>query len=214
MSKYFYEIKGEYKDNLKMKKEDTVIHDGNLIGLISYTNERLELNLNYGKASCNPCEIKKINNLIITVPIKENLYKSDYKYKPLVFELEEYEKLTEISYIDRELLNYIRQVNKQDIYNLLTMRFKLEFGVLEGLNFKDIIDNIVASSENDDKLTDCIHSSLSNEIVNIQKLDEDNSVNITLYIDFLDKLYEWNNVIKNIENYYFNLIDNYAISIN
>lgn len=214
MSKYFYEITGDYKDHLKMKKEGSVIHEGNLIGLISYTNERLELNLNYGKGTCKPCEIKKISNLIITVPIKEYLCKADYQYKPLVFELEEYEQLTEISYIDRELLNNIHQVNKQDILNLLMMCFKLEFGILEVLDFKDIFNNIVASSENDDKVTDCIYSSLRNEIVNIQKLDEVNSVNITLYIDFMDKLFEWNNVIKNIETYYFILIDDYVISIN
>lgn len=213
MSKYFYEITGDYKDNLKMKKEDVIIHDGNLIGLISNTNERLELNLNYGKGTYYPCEIKKIDDIIITVPIKEYLYKSDYLYIPLVFETEEYKQLIEISYIDRELLDNIHQVNKQDIYNLLMMCFKSEFGILELLNFKDIVDNIVACSEEDSKVMERIHSSLNNEAVKIKKIGKNNFKNITLYIDFSDKLYEWSPVIKVDENYYFNLVDKYAIGI-
>lgn len=213
MSKYFYEITGDYKDNLKMKKEDVIIHDGNLIGLISYTNKRLELNLNYGKGTYCPCEIKKIDNIIITVPIKEYLYKSDYLYIPLLFEIEEYEQLIEISYIDRGLLDNIHQVNKQDIYNLLMMCFKSKFGILELLSFKDIVDSIIACSEKDDKVTKLIHSSLNNEIIKIKKLDENICKSITLYIDFSDKLYEWSPVIKVNENYYFNLVDKYAVKI-
>ena len=152
MSKYSYEITGDYKDSLKMKKDDDVIHDGNLIGLISYTNGRLEFNLNYGEGTYCPCEIKKIDDLIITIPIKEYLYKPDYQYMPLVFELEEYKQLIEISYIDRELLENIHQADKQDIHHLLMMRFKSEFGIIEMLSFEDIIDNIIACSEENDKV--------------------------------------------------------------
>lgn len=59
MTKYYYEVTGDYKDDLKMEKDDVVIHDGNLLGFITYTNGRLELNLNYGKNVFCPCELKK-----------------------------------------------------------------------------------------------------------------------------------------------------------
>lgn len=213
MSKYFYEITGDYKDNLKMKKEDVVIHDGNLIGLISYTNSRLELNLNYGKGTCYPCEIKKLDNLIIALPIEEYLYKSDYKYIPLIFEPNEYKELIEISYIDRELLDNIKQVSKQDIYNVLLIRFKLEFGIAEVQSFQDVIDNIIGCSEENDKVTTCIQNPLSNQIFNIKRVDKNNLINITLYIDFADMLYEWSPIIKVDEKYYFDLIDKYVLEI-
>lgn len=213
MSKYWYEITGDYKDNLKIKKRDIVIHDGNLIGLLSYTNDNLELKLNYGTVIYHPCELKRIDNIIMTVPIKEYLYKSDYLYIPLVFETEEYEQFIDISYIDRELLDNIHQVNKQDIYNLLMMRFKSECCILESLSFKDIVDNIVACSEETDKVIAHIHSSLNNEIVNIRTLDKNDLKNITLYVDFSDKLYEWSPISKVDENYYFHLIDKYVIGI-
>ena len=213
MNEYSYEVTGDYKDNLRMEKGNVVIHDGNLIGLISYTNERLQLNLNYGKKINYPCEIKKIDNIIITVPIKEYLYKSDYIYIPLVFEQQEYKEFIEISYIDRTLLNNVQQMNKQDIYNLLVMKFKSEFMVLEALSFKDIVNSIIACSEGSDYLIESVKNSLSNETVNIQKMNKDNLNHSILYIDLLDNLYEWNCIIKVDNEFYFKLIDNYAIEI-
>lgn len=147
------------------------------------------------------------------MPIKEYLYKPDYLYVPLVFETEEYEQFIEISYIDKKFLNNIHQVDKQDVYNLLMMRFKSEFCIIEPLSFKDIVDNIVACSEEDDKVTECIHSSLNNETVNIRRLDETNIKIITLYIDFTDKLYEWNTIVRLDESYYFSIVDKYVIEI-
>lgn len=104
MNEFSYEVKGDYKDNLKMVKGNDVIHDGSLIGLISFINDRLQINLNYGTKAIYPIEIKKIDTIIMTVPIEEYLYKNDYIYIPLVFEQQQYKDFIEISYVDRTLL--------------------------------------------------------------------------------------------------------------
>lgn len=213
MTKYCYEVTGDYKDDLKMEKDDVVIHDGNLLGLITYTNGRLELNLNYGINVFCPCELKKIDDMVITVPHKDYLNNNDYFFMPLIFEPAEYEQFIEITYIDRPLLDNIQQMNKEDISNLVMMRFKIEFGILETLSTKEIIENIVACSQEDDKVSELIQRMLNNEISGIKKIEERDKKCITLFIDFQDILYEWNTVFKFKGDYYFKLVDDYAIKI-
>lgn len=213
MTKYCYEVTGDYKDDLKMEKDDVVIHDGNLLGLITYTNGRLELNLNYGKNVFYPCELKKIDDMVITVPHKDYLNNNDYFFMPLIFEPAEYEQFIEITYIDRPLLDNIQQMNEEDISNLVMMRFKIEFGILETLSTKEIIENIVACSQEDDKVSELIQRMLNNEISGIKKIDERDKKYITLYIDFSEKLYEWKTIFKFKGDYYFKLVDDYAMKI-
>lgn len=213
MTKYCYDVTGDYKDDLKMEKDDIVIHDGNLLGLITYTNGRLELNLNYGKNVFCPCELKKIDDMVITVPHKDYLNNNDYFFIPLIFEPAEYEQFIEITYIDRPLLDNIQQMNKEDISNLVMMRFKIEFSILETLSTKEIIENIVACSQEDDKVSELIQRMLNNEISGIKKIEERDKKYITLFIDFQDVLYEWNTVFKFKGDYYFKLVDDYAIKI-
>lgn len=213
MTKYCYDVTGDYKDDLKMEKDDIVIHDGNLLGLITYTNGRLELNLNYGKNVFCPCELKKIDDMVITVPHKDYLNNNDYFFMPLIFEPAEYEQFIEITYIDRPLLDNIQQMNKEDISNLVMMRFKIEFSILVTLSTKEIIKNIVACSQEDDKVSELIQRMLNNEISGIKKIEERDKKYITLYIDFQDILYEWNTIFKFKEDYYFKLVDDYAMKI-
>lgn len=213
MKKYIYEVTGEYKDWLKMKKGDIVVHNGSLIELISYSNNRLELKLNYGKDVYYPCEIKKTGDIMITIPMEEFCLKDDYLYIPLIFNQEEYEELIQICYIDRKLLNNVQYVNKKDVYNLLSIQFKLEFGLSETLNFKYIFNNIIAFSEYDEEIAQCIRAIKSKECINIQRLDKNNSKTITLFVDFSGNLYEWNSVIKAGDKFYFKLVDDYALEL-
>lgn len=213
MTKYCYDVTGDYKDDLKMEKDDIVIHDGNLLGLITYTNGRLELNLNYGKNVFCPCELKKLDDMVITVPHKDYLNNNDYFFMPLIFEPAEYEQFIEITFIDRPLLDNIQQMNKEDISNFIMMRFRIEFGILETLSTEEIVENIVACSQEDDKVSELIQRMLNNEISGIKKIDERDKKYITLYIDFSEKLYEWNTIFKFKGDYYFKLVDDYAIKI-
>ena len=191
-----------------------IIHDGNLIGLISYRNQRVEFNVNYGKANCYPCELKKIDDLFITVPVKEYLSDSQYQYRPLVFEEEAYNQLIDICYIDRALLENINQVSKQDIRNILVMHFKLESGMGEILEDKDIINNIIIDSTGkDNEVIGCIVNWLGCKSVNIKKVNESNLSDVTLYVDYFGKLYEWDSIVKCFGRYYFNLVDEYVIEI-
>lgn len=151
--------------------------------------------------------------MVITVPHKDYLNNNDYFFMPLIFDPAEYEQLIEITYIDRPLLDNIQQMNKEDISNLVMMRFKIEFSILETLSTKEIIKNIVACSQDDDKVSELIQRMLNNEISRIKKIDERDKKYITLYIDFQDILYEWNTIFKFKEDYYFKLVDDYAIKI-
>lgn len=213
MTKYYYEVTGIYKDNLKMKKDDILLHDGNLVGLILFINGRLELNLNYGKKTYFPCELKKLGDMIITVPHTCYLNNDDYVYIPLVFDTEDYERFVEITYIDKALLDKIQKINKEDISNLLVMRFKKEFSILKIISFKEIIDNIVAYSEEDDSVSKYIKYLINKEMFNIKKINENDMKYITLYIDFSGQLYEWNTIFKYDGKFYIKLIDNYAIDM-
>jgi len=213
MDKYIYNVAGDYKDWLEMKKGDVIFHDGSLIGLISCINDTLELKLNYGTESYYLSEIKKTGDVIITVPTEAGLLKDDYKYIPLVFDNEEYEELVEISYIDRELLKKIQQVNQQDIYNILLNDFKCKFNISECLEFSDIINNIIAFSEEEDALAEYISNMTSSGNVNLQRAVEKDSKNITVFVDVSGNLCEWNIVLKIDDKFYFKIVDDYVMEM-
>jgi hypothetical protein len=213
MNKYVYNVTGDYKDWLEMKKGDTVFHNGSLIGLISYANNRLELKLNYGTDSNYLLEIKKLGNIIITVPIEEHLLNAEYMYIPLVFEKDEYEAFIEIAYIDRELLKNIRQANKQDIHNMLLGNFKYKFNISEYLKFDDVINNIIAFSGNDIELSEGINHMSSNDSVYLQRIGGNESQDVVVFIDLSGKLYEWNLIIKIDNKFYFKIVEDYILEL-
>jgi|GEM_PF-3010529 len=211
MDKYIYNVTGDYKDWLEMKKGDVIFHDGSLIGLISCINDTLELKLNYGAESYYLSEIKKTGDVIITVPTEAGLLKDDYKYIPLVFDNEEYEELAEISYIDRELLKKIQQVNRQDICNILLNDFKCKFNISGCLEFRDIINNIIAFSEGEGELAEYISNMTCN--VNLQRAVEKDSKNITVFVDIPGNFCEWNIVLKIDDKFYFKIVDDYVMQM-
>lgn len=213
MNKYIYKVTGDYKDWLEMKKNDTIFHNGSLIGLISYVNDRLELKLNYGTDLYYYSELKKVDDIIITVPMKEYLLKDDYMYIPLVFDEEEYEELVEISYVDRELLKNIQQVNKQDLCNILLNNFKYRFDIEGYLEVNDIINSIITFSEDEVELAERINNMISNENINLQRIGEEDSKNITIFIDFLGNLYEWNSIVKIGDKFYLKIVDDYMMEV-
>ncbi len=212
MGKYYYEVSGEYDLDLLMKKDDKIVHNGSALGIVSYWNNRVETNLNYGKKYRFLSEFKVMDDLIILVPMKDYLYSSDYQYMPLVFEPEEFQQLIQNSYIDDDIVHYIPQINKEDIFNLFLVRFRLECDMMEMLSFKNIIDSIVASSEGTDKVITLLQSFLYSKKLHLRKLDH-NITTIALYIDISDKIYEWNTVYKVDETYYLEIADKYAIEI-
>lgn len=212
MGKYYFKVSGEYNIDVKMKKDDIILHDGSVLTLISITNTSAELNLNYGKRHQHPYELKKIEHLIISVPMKDYLYRLDYQYIPLIFESEEFLQLMKISYIDKCMFHYIPQISMTDIFNLFAVRFRLEHNIIEMLSFKNIIDSIIASSEGSNHVITYLQSFLHSQKIHLRKLNG-NLTEIALFIDISDKIYEWNTVYKVGKTYYLEIADKYAIEI-
>ena len=192
MNKYQYKVTGDYRDWLEMKKGNTVIHNGSLIGLIAFGNNKLEIRLNYGLD-------------------RYYLYDNNYIYVPLVFNNDEYKELIEICYIDKNLLKNVKKVNKGDIFIILLNLFKTVFGIKEYLDFSDITNNIICFSQNDEEIKRCLNNFYKRQEVNM-RLDK-NGKTITTFVEINGCLYEWNAVVKIDDNYYFKFVDDYLISI-
>ncbi len=210
MNKYQYKVTGDYRDWLEMKKGNTVIHNGSLIGLIAFGNNKLEIRLNYGLDRYYLYELKFLEDFIITVPVKD-FYDNNYIYVPLVFNNDEYKELIEICYIDKNLLKNVKKVNKGDIFIILLNLFKTVFGIKEYLDFSDITNNIICFSQNDEEIKRCLNNFYKRQEVNM-RLDK-NGKTITTFVEINGCLYEWNAVVKIDDNYYFKFVDDYLISI-
>lgn len=210
MNKYQYKVTGDYRDWLEMKKGNTVIHNGSLIGLIAFGNNKLEIRLNYGLDRYYLYELKFLEDFIITVPVKD-FYDNNYIYVPLVFNNDEYKELIEICYIDKNLLKNVKKVNKGDIFIILLNLFKTVFGIKEYLDFSDITNNIICFSQNDEEIKRCLNNFYKRQEVNM-RLDK-NGKTITTFVEINECLYEWNAVVKIDDNYYFKFVDDYLISI-
>lgn len=210
MNKYQYKVTGDYRDWLEMKKGNTVIHNGSLIGLIAFGNNKLEIRLNYGLDRYYLYELKFLEDFIITVPVKD-FYDNNYIYVPLVFNNDEYKELIEICYIDKNLLKNVKKVNKGDVFIILLNLFKTVFGIKEYLDFSDITNNIICFSQNDEEIKRCLNNFYKRQEVNM-RLDK-NGKTITTFVEINECLYEWNAVVKIDDNYYFKFVDDYLISI-
>lgn len=210
MNKYQYKVTGDYRDWLEMKKGNTVIHNGSLIGLIAFGNNKLEIRLNYGLDRYYLYELKFLEDFIITVPVKD-FYDNNYIYVPLVFNNDEYKELIEICYIDKNLLKNVKKVNKGDVFIILLNLFKTVFGIKEYLDFSDITNNIICFSQNDEEIKRCLNNFYKRQEVNM-RLDK-NGKTITTFVEINGCLYEWNAVVKIDDNYYFKFVDDYLISI-
>ena len=213
MKKYTYKVTGEYKDWLEMKKENIILHEGSLIGLISYVHDRLELRLNYGTNKYYISEIKKIGDIIITTPLEVDDLNEDYLYVPLILTSEEYGELIEISYIDRDLLENIQKATMNDIKNILSNNFKKEFGVTgSNLEFEELVDNVIAFSEHDEEITNAIQQ-MSNDEAVILQMSKETLERVTMYIDILSSMYEWDSIICSGNKFYFQIADDYVVKI-
>jgi hypothetical protein len=212
MKKYTYKVTGEYKDWLEMKKENTVFHDGSLIGLISYVHDRLELRLNYGTDKYYDSEIKKAGDVIITVPLEECL-NNQYMYIPLVLTSEEYEEIIEISYIDKELLKNIREATINDIKNIILCNFKSKFKIdMNIMNFDDLLDNVIAFSEYDEEVKGALEQNDEHGTI-ISVLQERELTNIAMYVDIENTVYEWDEILYDGNEFYIRITDNYVVQI-
>jgi len=213
MKKYTYKVTGEYKDWLEIKKENIILHEGSLIGLISYVRGRLELRLNYGTDKYYISEIKKTGDIIITTPLEIDDLNEDYLYVPLILTSEEYGELIEISYIDRELLDNIQKATMNDIKNILLNNFRKEFGVTgSNLEFKELLDNAITFSEYDEEITNAIQQ-MSNDEAVILQMPNDTLERVTMHIDILSSMYEWNSIICSGNKFYFQIVDDYVVRI-
>ena len=213
MKKYTYKVTGEYKDWLEMKKENVVLHEGSLIGLISHVHDRLELRLNYGTDKYYISEIKKIGDIIITTPLEVEDLNEDYLYLPLILTSEEYDEIIEISYIDRNLLENIQKATMDDIKRILLHNFKNELKVnIEVENFDELLDNVIAFSEHDEEIEGALERIDEHEIV-ISRLQEDALTNIIMYIDIENNVYEWDEVLYGEKNFYVKIVDDYVLHI-
>jgi hypothetical protein len=212
MKKYTYKVTGEYKDWLEMKKENTVFHDGSLIGLISYVYDRLELRLNYGTDKYYDSEIKKAGDVIIIVPLEECLNKQ-YMYIPLVLTIEEYKEIIEISYIDKELLKNIREATMNDIKNILLCNFKSKFKMdMNIMSFDELLDNVIAFSEYDEEVKGALEQIDEYGIIT-SVLQEKELTNIAMYVDIENNVYELDVILYDGNEFYIRITDNYVVQI-
>jgi len=216
MKKYTYKVTGEYyKTWLEMKKENTMVHNGSLIGLISYNRDRLELNLNYGTYNYYSSEIKKASDMVITTPLEADNLNENYLYTPLILTGVEYDELIEISYIDRDLLKNIKEVTMNDIKNILSNNFKTEFNVTTpNLEFKEITDNVIAFSKHDEKVKNAFNLMNCDEgEALLLQMKDGTGEKVTMYIDMDDNLYEWTPIIYSENKVYLRLVDDYAVQL-
>ena len=214
MSKYFYNITGEYGDMIIIKRGEEVVHDGSLLGLVSYTNERLELGLNFGAGYHSYIfEIKKLEELIIVVPIPELLFSYSSLCYPIVFNIKEFNYFIEINYLDENLFKNIREINKEDMYNFMLLDFKHKFNIKQSIVYNDIVENIVFASSFESELNKCIIDMKGNKSINLINVEQNNEDIITLYISLFDKIYEWDE-IKVINNqFYLRIYEDYKLDI-
>jgi len=213
MKKYIYKVTGEYKDWLEMKKENIILHDGSLIGLISYVHDRLELRLNYGTNRYYISEIKKIGDIIITTPLEVEDLNEDYLYVPLILTSDEYSELIEISYIDRALLKNIKKATMNDIKNILSNNFKKEFSVTgSNLEFEELVDNVIGFSEHDEEIANAIQQ-MSNDEAVILQIPKGMLERVTMYIYIVSSTYEWDSIICSGNKFYFQIADGYVVKI-
>jgi len=213
MKKYTYNVTGEYKDWLEMKKENIVLHEGSLIGLISYVHDRLEIRLNYGTDKYYISEIKKVGNMIITTPLEVDDLNEGYMYIPLLLTNEEYEELVETSYIDRGLLQNIREATVNDIKNILLCNFKNKFKVdMEVMDYEELLDNVIAFSEHDEEVEGALERIDEYGIV-ISRLQDDALTSITMYIDIENNVYEWDEFLYDGNEFYVRITDDYVMHI-
>ena len=212
MEKYMFKVTGEYNDWVEVKKGNVVLHNGSVFGLVTYINDRVVSNLNYGKDKYNLSEIKKVGNVIITVPMEKDS-NDEYLYIPLVLNGEEFEKFVEISYIDRGLLQNIREATINDVKNILLCNFKNRFKVdMNVMNFDELLDNVIAFSEYDEEMRGTLEKIDEHEIV-ISRLQEDALTNITMYIDIENNVYEWDEILYDGNEFYIRVTDDYVVQI-
>jgi len=212
MSKFTYEVKGEYNDWVELKKENVILHYGSVFSLITCINSKLVSRLNYGTDKYYTSEFKKIGDLIITVPVEED-FSEKSMYTPLVLTIEEFETLVEVSFLDRELLKNIKEATADDIENVIMYNFKNEFNVgMKIMSFDEILENIIAFSNYDEEIKNSLEKRNGHEIL-ISKLQNDTWIDITVYIDIENSVYEWESIVFKEDEFYFRIIDDYIIKI-
>lgn len=111
---------GLYEDYLKIKKDNTIIYEGESYLLFLEENNEIGLELNYGKINNTSIVfLKEFNDKFYSVPDYRNMYLNNYQYEALQFSR----------------------------YNLLAMFFNLEdIKNIKKININEIILNWILTS--------------------------------------------------------------------
>ncbi|MCA5013051.1 MULTISPECIES: hypothetical protein [unclassified Enterococcus] len=209
MTQFRINILGEYNDWCEIYKDNILIHNGSLIGILSKVENKIFLRINYGTPDYFYSEIKYLGNNIISVPRQPNLLNSQYRYQPLIFNTQEFEAFIDTVYFDKELLKELSEVSKEDLINMWLLS-----NPNRG-NYSDILEleqstlkNILFFSD------DCF------DVSNLKKVIDSSSTVISqicgnlepviIYMDSDKGMYEWSGLVKiedkillRLDDYYF-----------
>lgn len=210
MNNFRYIIYGDYGDWWKIYIGDTLLHYGNITVLHKEGNNLL-MDLNYGTKSNFSTMILRGDNIILSVPIQPGMLEEGYIYQPLIFTLDEFKTLISHSYYDDgSLFHSLKEVSKDDLLNmwLLTAPNHQNYTDRHEM-LTDIINSILFISDDIFDVTvihDIIHST-EFTVKSTPKLYK----SITIYIDGVDGVLEWNSLLSINGELYFRINENYYI---
>lgn len=214
INKYTYNILGEYKDWCEIKKNDIILHNGSLIGLIKYSHEGLKLMLNYNTQKNYVLEIKKMNDFFLALPKDPECLIKDYLYVPLIYNEDEFSRLISISYIERSLVDNINVATREDLIKMWLFTNSRHSSYIDYIEMKiEVIDSFRAFSNYDDEIYKFLEKILSGDFeINIFTLERNFEL-ITIYEEINNKFYEWKGIVKIKNKYYLKLDEEYIVGL-
>ncbi|BDR59329.1 hypothetical protein [Xylocopilactobacillus apicola] len=195
MTKYHYSVSGEYKDWIKIYKNNTLVHNGSLLGLILNKNGKIVLRLNYGTNQYFETELKYSKDFIVVVPLVPEMLKDTYKYVPIIFSDDEFKTFLEVIYADVELFKNLPDLSKQDLLNMWLLSSSIQKNYLNLIEMENDILNRILFLSNDKYDVGDIKYIIKELKGSIYKIPE-NSEDVVSYIDSADGICEWNGLIK------------------
>lgn len=210
MEQYRYAITGEYKDWCEIYKDETIIHDGSLLGLVSKIGNETFLNVNYGTKKRFHSVLKSSNNFKVAVPKEPDFLQSEYAYQFLIFDNEEFKEFIDNIYFDKKPLENSVEISKEDIINTWMLSYPNRKNYSSVSEMKtDIINNILFFSEDAYDVSQ-LNSIIDTSEFSINKIPVSYE-NIIIYVDSDEGVYEWSSLIKIDNIIYLKLGDNYFV---
>lgn len=209
MNRYKYEITGLYNDWCKITKNSVVIHDGSLMGLIQPKEEGLILKINFGLKTNFSYRLRKSANFILGIPLEKEYIATPKKYIPIVFTENEFEKILEISYIDKRYVATIVECTNKELNEIWFCTIDDRPCVS---NYEELHDEILRGIV-----------AFSDELMTSEKLKSilNKARSVTTYSNFTPVSIYWDNntvfelkdcLVKKNSEYYLKLDDYFIIT--